>query len=187
MNVCELCAIAYNQNLDSADLTFCIEKRKILLLLLDKLKEDAFEKISELAKFIATVDWIRILWRFIAYVLDSLCISRSGYVDAISACLKNWFDNFQSPSVIKGVIILDVTAWPRKCDDSPSIPGEGASSLVEYLKLLLLKRDVLVTKIIEEWTTFKSTTLIQLMSKAQSFGLGWFDFLVRRSLTWKLC
>ena len=49
-------------------------------------------------------------------VLDAFHNSRSAYVNAISSCLENRFDDLQSSSVMKGVKILDVSAWSS--DDS---------------------------------------------------------------------
>lgn len=62
--------------------------------------------------------------------------------------------------MIKGVRVLEwpvmATIWPRECDASSNVFGvEEMSSLVDDFKPLLLNRGVLVTKIIEEWTTFK--------------------------------
>ena len=86
---------------DSVDLTICIAKLKSLLSTLDKLKDDSLDTTSELAKFTASVDWTHNSVEFRGVklnnvrreILDSFCTSRSGYVDAISNCLRSRFDD----------------------------------------------------------------------------------------------
>ena len=88
-------------------------------------------------------------------VLDAFHNSRSAYVDAISSCLENRFDDLQSSSVMKGVKILDVSAWPSDYS-SDSFGLEEISGVIEHFKPLILKHDIVVTSIIDDWRAFKT-------------------------------
>ena len=78
----------------------------------------------------------------------------SAYVDAISSCLENRFDDLQSSSVMEGVKILDVSAWPS--DDSRDSFGlEEISGVIEHFRPLLLKHDIVVASIIDDWRAFQ--------------------------------
>ena len=91
------------------DLSFCIAKLTSLLSSLEHLKGDTLDSTSELAKFIMSVDCEQgraefrgvMLTAICQNVLDALPNGRSAYVDAITSCLENWFDDLQSSSVMK--------------------------------------------------------------------------------------
>ena len=82
-------------------------------------------------------------------VLDAFHNSQSAYVDAISACLENRFDDLQSSSVMKGVKILDVSAWPSD-DSRDSFGTEEISGVIEHFKPHLLKHDIAMASIIDD-------------------------------------
>ena len=148
---------------DSVDLSFCIAKLKSLLSSLDYLKGDTLDSTSELAKFIMSVDCEQdraefrgvMLTAVSQNVLDAFHSGRSAYVDAISSCLENRFDDLQSSSVMKGVKILDVSARPSD-DSSDSFGLEEISGVIEHFKPLLLKHDIVVASIIDYWRAFKT-------------------------------
>ena len=145
------------------DLLFCIAKLKSLLSSLEYLKGDTLDPTSELAKFIMSVDCEQDKAEFRGVmltvvrqnVLDAFHNSQSAYVDAISACLENRFDDHQPSSVMKGVKILDVSAWPSD-DSSDSFGAEETSGVIEHFKPLLLKHDIAVASIIDNWRAFKT-------------------------------
>ena len=117
---------------------------------------------SELAKFIMSVDCEQgraefrgvMLTAVRQNVLDAFHNGRSAYVDAISSCLENRFDDLQSSSVMKGVEILDVSAWPS--DDSRDSFGlEEISGVIEHFRPLLLKHDIVMASIIDDWRAYQ--------------------------------
>ena len=118
---------------------------------------------AELAKFIMLVDCEQdrsefrgvMLTAVRQNVLDAFRNSRSACVDAISSCLENRFDDLQSSSVMKGVKTLDVSAWPSD-DSSDSFGLEEISGVIEHFKPLLLKHDIVVASIIDDWRAFKT-------------------------------
>ncbi|KAL5487256.1 hypothetical protein EMCRGX_G019835 [Ephydatia muelleri] len=126
---------------DSVDLLFCIAKLKSLLSSLKYLKGDTLDPTSELAKFIMSVDCEQdkaefrgvMLTAVRQNVLDAFHNSRSAYVDAISACLENRFDDLQSSNVMKEI-----------------------SGVIEHFKPLLLKHDIAMASIIDNWRAFKT-------------------------------
>ena len=138
------------------DLSFCIAKltlwtccsvspssRPFCLSSLEHLKGDTLDPTSELAKFIMSVDCEQGRAEFHGVMLTAICQNvvdafhngRSAYVDAISSCLENRFDDLQSSSVMKGVKILDVSAWPSD-DSSDSFGLEEISGVIEHFKPL---------------------------------------------------
>eukprot|EP00731_Ephydatia_muelleri_P006686 Em0003g934a len=148
---------------DSVDLSFCIAKLKSLLSSLEHLKGDTLDSTSELAKFIMSGDCEQdrsefrsvMLTAIRQNVLDAFHNSRSAYVDAISSCLNNRFDDLQSSSVMKGVKTLNVSAWPSD-NSSDSFGLEEISGVIEHFKPLLLKHDIVVASIIDDWRAFKT-------------------------------
>ena len=118
---------------------------------------------AELAKFIMSVDCEQdrsefrgvMLTAVRQNVLDAFHNSRSAYVDAISSCLENRFDDLQSSSVMKDVKTLDVSAWPSDYS-SDSFGLEEISGVIEHFKPLLLKHDIVVASIIDDWRAFKT-------------------------------
>ena len=87
---------------------------KLTLSSLEHLKGDTLDSTTELAKFIMSVDCEQgraefrgvMLTAVRQNVLDAFHNGRSAYVDAISSCLENRFDDLQSSSMMKGVEIL---------------------------------------------------------------------------------
>ena len=83
------------------ELSFCIVKLKSLLSSLEQLKGDTLDSTLEIAKFIMSVDCEqgRAEFRGVKLtairqnVLDAFHNGRSAYVDAISSCLENRFDD----------------------------------------------------------------------------------------------
>ena len=152
---------------DSVDLSFCIAKLKSLLSSLEHLKGDTLDSTSELAKFIMSVDCEQdrsefrgvMLTAVRQNVLDAFHNSWSAYVDAISSCLENRFDDLQSSSVMKGVKILDVSAWPSD-NSSDSFGLEEISGVIEHFKPLIPKHDIVVASIIDDLRAFKTTGLV---------------------------
>eukprot|EP00731_Ephydatia_muelleri_P037641 Em0527g1a len=152
---------------DSVDLSFCIAKLKSLLSSLEHLKGDTLDSTSELAKFIMSVDCEQdrsefrgvMLTAVRQNVLDAFHNSWSAYVDAISSCLENRFDDLQSSSVMKGVKILDVSAWPSD-NSSDSFGLEEISGVIEHFKPLIPKHDIVVASIIDDLRAFKTTGLL---------------------------
>eukprot|EP00731_Ephydatia_muelleri_P038170 Em0671g2a len=148
---------------DSVDLSFCIAKLESLLSSLEHLKGDTLDPTSELAKFIMSVDCEQdraefrgvMLTAVRQNVLDAFHNSRSAYVDTISSCLGNRFDDLQSSSMMKGVKILDVSAWPSD-DSSDSFGLEEISGVIEHFKPLIPKHDIVVASIIDDWRAFKT-------------------------------
>ena len=56
---------------------------------------------------------------------------------------------------MKGVKILDVSAWPSD-DSSDSFGLEEILGMIEHFKPLLLKHDIVVASIIDYWRAFKT-------------------------------
>ena len=129
---------------------------------MEHLKGDTLDPTSDLAKFIMSVDCEQdraefrgvMLTAVHQNVLDTFHNSWSAYIDAISSCLENRFDGLQSSSVMKGVKILDVSAWPSD-DSSDSFGAKEISRVIEHFKPLLLKHNIAMASIIDDWRAFQ--------------------------------
>ena len=158
----QLASFSCSLQTDSVDLLFCIAKLKSLLSSLEYLKGDTLDPTSELAKVIMSVDCEQHRAEFREFmfsavrqnVLDAFHNSQSAYIDAISACLENRFDDLQPSSVMKGVKILHVSAWPSD-DSRDSFGAEEISGVIEHFKPLL-KHDIAMASITDDWRAFKT-------------------------------
>ena len=147
---------------DSVDLCFSVAKLKALFPSLEKLKEDLPDATTELAKFVSSVDLEGqgvAEFRGVSLsavqenVLHAFNNKRIEYVDRISSCLHNRFDDLQSSSVMQGVRILDVSSWPSG-DSLTTYCDEEVAALIEHFRPLL-ENDVSLTSIASEWTALK--------------------------------
>lgn len=80
--------------------------------------------------------------------------SKSSYTTGICKSIQGRFDDI-GKDYFKAVHLLDTKLWPRDKETLTNVGVNDVRFAVDHFHLLLLRNNIVITRIMTEWTSFK--------------------------------